>query len=159
MPNGLFYYVFCQVHILYNGWLVSFYYYYVIKKTFKLHASRVDPNQRPRSAVSDQGLHCLPMSLLWDARLKWVKDNQDNTYLIKWVKDNQDNTYLIKWVKDNQDNTYLIKRVKDNQDKTYLIKWVKDNQDNTYLIKWVKDNQDKTYLLNGLKIIGTIPTL
>ena len=25
------------------------------------------------SAASDLGLHCLPMSLLWDARLKWVK--------------------------------------------------------------------------------------
>ena len=25
-----------------------------------------------RSAASDLGLHCLPMSLLWDARLKWV---------------------------------------------------------------------------------------
>ena len=23
--------------------------------------------------LSDLGLHCLPMSLLWDARLKWVK--------------------------------------------------------------------------------------
>ena len=27
----------------------------------------------PHSAASDLGLHCLPMSLLWDARLKWVK--------------------------------------------------------------------------------------
>ena len=26
-----------------------------------------------RSAASDLGLHCLPMSLLWDARHKWVK--------------------------------------------------------------------------------------
>ena len=24
------------------------------------------------SAASDLGLHCLPMSLLWDARQKWV---------------------------------------------------------------------------------------
>ena len=29
-----------------------------------------------RSMASDLGLHCLPMSLLWDARLKWV--NRDN---------------------------------------------------------------------------------
>ena len=28
----------------------------------------------PHSTVSDLGLHCLPMSLLWDARLKWVKN-------------------------------------------------------------------------------------
>ena len=26
----------------------------------------------PYSAASDLGLHCLPMSLLWDTRLKWV---------------------------------------------------------------------------------------
>ena len=25
-----------------------------------------------RSVVSDLGLHCLSMSLLWDARFKWV---------------------------------------------------------------------------------------
>ena len=29
----------------------------------------MDPDQTPRSAASDLGLHCLPMSLLWDARL------------------------------------------------------------------------------------------
>ena len=33
----------------------------------------VDPAQTPRSAASDLGLHCLPMSLLWDARHKWVE--------------------------------------------------------------------------------------
>ena len=26
----------------------------------------------PCSAASDLGLHCLPMSLLWDTRHKWV---------------------------------------------------------------------------------------
>ena len=35
-------------------------------------ANSVDPDQTPRSAASDQGLHCLPMSLLWDAKHKWV---------------------------------------------------------------------------------------
>ena len=33
----------------------------------------VDPDQMSRFAASDPDLHCLPMSLLWDARLKWVK--------------------------------------------------------------------------------------
>ena len=33
----------------------------------------VDHDQTPRSAASDLGLYCLPKSLLWDARLKWVK--------------------------------------------------------------------------------------
>ena len=32
----------------------------------------VDPDQMPRSAASDLGLHCLPMSKKWDARLIWV---------------------------------------------------------------------------------------
>ena len=37
-----------------------------------VNANRVDPDQTPRSAASDLGLHCLPMSHLWDARHKWV---------------------------------------------------------------------------------------
>ena len=37
------------------------------------NANNVDPDQTPRSAASDLGLHCLPMSLLWDTRLKWFK--------------------------------------------------------------------------------------
>ena len=32
----------------------------------------VDPDKTPRSA-SDQGLHWLPVSFLWDAWFKWVK--------------------------------------------------------------------------------------
>ena len=35
------------------------------------NANSVDPNQTPRSAASDLGLHCLPMSILWDDRHKW----------------------------------------------------------------------------------------
>ena len=38
----------------------------------ELIANSVDPDQTPRSAASDQGLHCLPMYLLWDARHKRV---------------------------------------------------------------------------------------
>ena len=37
-----------------------------------LNANNVDPDKTPRSAASDLGLYCLPMSLLWDARHKWV---------------------------------------------------------------------------------------
>ena len=33
-----------------------------------LNANSVDPDH-----TSDMGLHCLPMSLLWGARHKWVK--------------------------------------------------------------------------------------
>ena len=38
----------------------------------ELNANSVEPDQTPCSAASDLGLHCLPMSLLWDASLKWV---------------------------------------------------------------------------------------
>ena len=37
-----------------------------------LNANNVDPDQTPRSAASDLGLHCLPMSLLRDAWYKLV---------------------------------------------------------------------------------------
>ena len=40
---------------------------------FSCNQYRVDPDQTPRSAASDLDLHCLPMSLLWDARHEWVK--------------------------------------------------------------------------------------
>ena len=36
----------------------------------ELNANSVDPDQTPRS---DLGQHCLPMSLLLNARLIWVK--------------------------------------------------------------------------------------
>ena len=39
----------------------------------ELNANIVDTGQRSHSAASDLGLHCLPMSILWDAKLKWVK--------------------------------------------------------------------------------------
>ena len=39
----------------------------------ELNANIVDPDQTPRSAASDLDLHCLLVSLLWDARLIWVK--------------------------------------------------------------------------------------
>ena len=39
----------------------------------EFNANSVDPDQTPRSVASDLGLHCLPMSILWDARQKWVR--------------------------------------------------------------------------------------
>ena len=38
-----------------------------------LKANSVDPDQTSLIAASDLVLHCLPMPLLKDARLKWVK--------------------------------------------------------------------------------------
>ena len=41
-----------------------------------INANSVDPDQMPHSAASDLGLYCLPMSHLWDARPKWVKESR-----------------------------------------------------------------------------------
>ena len=38
-----------------------------------LKANSEDSDQTPRCAAFDLGLHCLPMSILWDAWHKWVK--------------------------------------------------------------------------------------
>ena len=47
-------------------------------ETHVCNANSVDPDQTPRSAASDLGLYCLPMSLLWDARNKWVNQIHDS---------------------------------------------------------------------------------
>ena len=41
-----------------------------------MYANSVDPDQTLHYAVSDQGLHCLPMSHKKDARPIWVKYSQ-----------------------------------------------------------------------------------
>ena len=43
--------------------MVSFYYYHVFDKFSEFNINSVDPDQTPRSAVSDLGLRCLPRSL------------------------------------------------------------------------------------------------
>ena len=45
--------------------------YYIEIPVFK--ANSVEPSQIPYSAVSDQGLHCLPITPLRVSRLKWFK--------------------------------------------------------------------------------------
>ena len=40
------------------------------------NANSADPDLMPNSAASVLGLHCLPMSLLWDTRHKWVNGKQ-----------------------------------------------------------------------------------
>ena len=63
-----------SIYIIRDVWLVFFYHHvvYIYKYIPVLNAKSVDPGQTPRSVASDLGLHCLPMSHLWDARLKWV---------------------------------------------------------------------------------------
>ena len=43
-----------------------------LSETPVFNANSVDSDQKPRSAVSDLDLHCLPVSLLWGARYRWV---------------------------------------------------------------------------------------
>ena len=54
-------------------WLFLLLRYFI--ETLVLSANSVDPDQTPHSAASDLLLHCLPMSLLWDTRHKWVQLN------------------------------------------------------------------------------------
>ena len=44
----------------------------------ELSANSGDPDQMPHSAVSDLGLHCLPITLLGVSRLQWVKYHHDD---------------------------------------------------------------------------------
>ena len=41
----------------------------------ELFANSGDPDQTPRSAASDLGLHCLPITLLGVSRLEWVNSS------------------------------------------------------------------------------------
>ena len=50
------------------------------------NANSVDPDQMPRSAACNLGLHCLPMSFLWDARHKRVRIQIRILYLTKIIQ-------------------------------------------------------------------------
>ena len=45
----------------------------------KLFANSEDPDQTPRSAASDLGLHCLPITLFGVSRLQWAKSFRVST--------------------------------------------------------------------------------
>ena len=51
---------------------------YSLRKMAKLFANSGDPDQTPRSAASDLGLHCLPITLLRVSRLQWANLIQVN---------------------------------------------------------------------------------
>ena len=73
MPSGFFHFFntldsfICYIR---GVWLVFIISCFV--EISELNANSVDPDQTPRSAASDLGLHCLPMSHLWETRLIWV---------------------------------------------------------------------------------------
>ena len=72
MPNGLLYLHSSDWYIsnIRGVWLVLLLPCFIQIPVF--NANSVDPNQTPHTAASDLGLQFLPMSHLWDARLKWV---------------------------------------------------------------------------------------
>ena len=73
--------LFGPVHFKYKGCLVSFSSPCFIEIPV-LNANSVAPDQTPRSAASDLGINCLPVSLLWDARHIWVKNCPQYRFLI-----------------------------------------------------------------------------
>ena len=78
MPSGFFYFnsldrsIFC-IRVSDKFLLLS-----CFVEICELNANSVDHDQMLCSAVSDQGLHCLPMSHLWDPRHIWVNDAIEN---------------------------------------------------------------------------------
>ena len=50
---------------------------------FEQFANSGDPDQTPRSAASDLGLHCLPMTLLGVSRLQSIKLIEKTSDVIK----------------------------------------------------------------------------
>ena len=73
MLSGFFYYNSLDKFISYikGVWLVFTIVMFI--EISEINANSVDPYQTPRTVASDLGLHRLPMSLLWGARLIWVK--------------------------------------------------------------------------------------
>ena len=57
-----------------------FYFEYIF-----LLANSEDPDQMPRSAASDLGLHCLHISQKWDARLIWVNQVSFDPPWFLWI--------------------------------------------------------------------------
>ena len=69
-PPGLFSYLFFQVHLITLNYMRFSLPLFCLSDSST--ANSVDPDQMPRSAVSDLGLHCLPMPILLETRHKWV---------------------------------------------------------------------------------------
>ena len=72
MPSGLSYHTSLDRSIP-NSRVSSYFLLLWFIEIPVINTNIVDSDQTPRSAASDRGLHCLPMSLFWEARHKWVK--------------------------------------------------------------------------------------
>ena len=52
----------------------------------ELFTNNGDPDQMPRSAASDLGLHCLPITLLGVSRLQWINGISFNPFIPRFLK-------------------------------------------------------------------------
>ena len=67
------------IHLSFKGCLLYLILIDFTELAVSLKQIVVDPDQMPHYVASDLDLHCLPMSHLWDARLKWVKYSDTNS--------------------------------------------------------------------------------
>ena len=68
----------------------------LITELFAFNANSVDPDQKP---AFDLGLHCLPMSLCRDVRIKWLY-----TFMLKCILLSQRSAYAV-----FNNNSFLLK--------------------------------------------------
>ena len=87
MPSGLFYINSLDWSISNRRDVRSVLLKVCIIKIPVINANSVEPNQTPRSVASDLDLHCLPMSLLWAARHKWINFQAYTFAQIYWLLD------------------------------------------------------------------------
>ena len=89
----------------------------------------------PRSVVSDLGLQCLPMSLLWDARHKWVR---------MWI-------YAVQYIQNcSIQSTPVVSKSKG------LSKILRDIRTSTYQILKIEEKEFEQLHLTNLYVIGLL---
>ena len=92
MPSGLFYLNSLDGSISKRRgiWLFSCVWLFILLPCFieflEFNTNSVDPDQTPRSAASDLGLHGLLMSLLWDIGLERQESKRELTNIASLVK-------------------------------------------------------------------------
>ena len=82
IPNRLFYLNSLDQSISSrrNVWII-FLLLLCFKEIPAFNANSAGPDQTPQNVASDLGLHCLPLSLLRDARFKWIDEDSFCVYL------------------------------------------------------------------------------
>ena len=73
MPSRIFYLIIWAVPFSVQRVSGLLFLLLLLVENSAFNANSADPDQTPHSVASDLGLHCLPMSPLWDAIHKLVK--------------------------------------------------------------------------------------